>query len=502
MNVYIGGIQKGEPLLLQFTSMANLHNSSGLDSSTEQPGLPAASKLVYLNERAQNRANGFDEAMRVLTRVLPEVDLNKIQELVFCHCWVGDSYPEIARSTDYDADYIKDVGYRLWRQLSDLLKETVNKQNFRAIFKQRVQQLAPESLSAAQVIPTQPVLVEPVRLPYQDWGEAAELMNFVGRESELAQLNQWVLQDSCRLVSLTGWGGIGKTALAVKFAEQVQNQFQFLLWRSLRNTPSPDVLIENLLQRLTQRPDICAGVSGDDRITLLLEVLRQYRCLLILDEWQAVLKPGKLAGHYAEGYELYGQLLRRLSEGRHQSCLLLTSREKPSASTLLDEKNLPVRSLQIQGLSFQDSCQLLQGLGLGDSQPDLENFWRYYSGNPFYLRVAARTILDLFDGNPQAFLAQKSPIYGAIRNLINQHYQRLSEAEISITRLLAQQAEGLTLQELLRLLSIHPESGIAQEKLLEVLESLERRLLLRIRNGKFVLPKLPRTFILATIESG
>lgn len=32
-------------------------------------------------------------------------------------------------------------------------------------------------------------------------------------------------------------GGIGKTSLAVKIAEQVQDEFKFVIWRSLRNAP-------------------------------------------------------------------------------------------------------------------------------------------------------------------------------------------------------------------------------------------------------------------------
>ncbi|MGB7412685.1 MAG: hypothetical protein WA902_00615 [Thermosynechococcaceae cyanobacterium] len=59
----------------------------------------------------------------------------------------------------------------------------------------------------------------------QNWGMAPDISVFYGRTAELATLTQWVLQDQCRLVSLVGMGGIVKTALSVKLAEQVQDHF-------------------------------------------------------------------------------------------------------------------------------------------------------------------------------------------------------------------------------------------------------------------------------------
>ena len=64
----------------------------------------------------------------------------------------------------------------------------------------------------------------------QDWGEALDVSTFYGREDELAQLREWVIRDRCRLITLVGMGGIGKTALSVRLGEQVQNEFEVLVW--------------------------------------------------------------------------------------------------------------------------------------------------------------------------------------------------------------------------------------------------------------------------------
>jgi hypothetical protein len=80
----------------------------------------------------------------------------------------------------------------------------------------------------------------------RDWGEAPDVSTFYGRTTELTTLRQWILQDNCRLVGIIGIGGIGKTALSVKLAEQVQDHFTYVIWRSLRNAPPIETLLGDL----------------------------------------------------------------------------------------------------------------------------------------------------------------------------------------------------------------------------------------------------------------
>src|SRR5437763_359628 len=55
----------------------------------------------------------------------------------------------------------------------------------------------------------------------QDWGEAPHVLGFVGRTDELAALRRWILNERCRLVTLLGSGGVCKTSLAPRFAQEV-----------------------------------------------------------------------------------------------------------------------------------------------------------------------------------------------------------------------------------------------------------------------------------------
>ncbi len=62
-----------------------------------------------------------------------------------------------------------------------------------------------------------------------DWGEALAVPSFYDREREVAQLTQWVVQERCRLVSVLGLGGIGKSALAVSLMHQLAPHFEVVI---------------------------------------------------------------------------------------------------------------------------------------------------------------------------------------------------------------------------------------------------------------------------------
>lgn len=79
-----------------------------------------------------------EEALVLLDTCL-EQSLNDVQELVFRKAWEGQTYPEIAESSGYDANYIKDVGSKLWKLLSHALQEEVTKSNFRSVLRRRSQ---------------------------------------------------------------------------------------------------------------------------------------------------------------------------------------------------------------------------------------------------------------------------------------------------------------------------------------------------------------------------
>jgi transcriptional regulator with XRE-family HTH domain len=58
-------------------------------------------------------------------------------------------------------------------------------------------------------------LARPAPARQVDWEEALDVPSFYGRTPELVTLEQWVVQEHCRVVSVLGMDGIGKSALVV-----------------------------------------------------------------------------------------------------------------------------------------------------------------------------------------------------------------------------------------------------------------------------------------------
>ncbi len=303
----------------------------------------------------------------------------------------------------------------------------------------------------------------------QDWDGAPDASVFYGRTGELGNLEQWIVRERCRLVAIWGMGGIGKTALAARMAQQTKDKFEYIVWRSLRHAPPPDELVANLIQFLANRQETDWPATVAGRVSRLMEYLRTHRCLVVLDEWQSVLRPGQPAGHYLDGYEEYGELLRQVGESSHQSCLLLASWEKPKEIAVLESPTLPVRSFQLEGLG-EAAKEILREKGLSEDKR-WEELIRAYRGNPLALKIVAATIQDVFAGSVSEFL-KKSLYLGDFEYLLYQHFKRLSELEKEIVGRLASW-QPLSICQLREDMQLEGTT-----ELLKALESLVRRSLI------------------------
>ncbi len=306
-----------------------------------------------------------------------------------------------------------------------------------------------------------------------DWGEAPDSSIFYGRDRQLATLEQWILEQECRVVSILGMAGIGKTALSLKLARQIQEQFDTVLWRNLSQGPPLSDLVDNLLKLLYSRQGAYCVPELNDKISLLLEYCRRHRCLLIFDSVDSILQRGELSGQYQSGYEDYGDFFKRLSCQSHKSCLLITSLENPKEVSVQEGNYLPVRSLQLTGLNADSATQILKDKGLIE-QPDWSILCDLYRGNPLELKIAATTIQELFGGQVAEFLKQSTLVFGEIGELLAHQCDRLSELEKEILYWLAIKRQPISL-ECLRQSMLLP---VSLQELLEAVASLGRRSLL------------------------
>jgi hypothetical protein len=397
----------------------------------------------------------------------------------------------------YTPSYLKQgVGPRLWRLISEVLGEEICKTNFRTALERQTQLGKTLQTEEPDLDLFEEEHEEPTTNRNQDWGEAIDVSVFYGRNEELVTLKRWIVENRCRLVALLGMGGIGKTALAVKLAEQVRSEFNYLIWRSLRNAPSIQVILTELLQFLSHQQQTYLPSTLDGKLAQLINYLRQYRCLLILDNVETILRSGDLAGYYLEGYEGYGELLRCVGEVRHQSSLILTSREKPRALAFL-EGETPVRSLKLMGLKEAEGREIFKVKGsFAGSEDEWKILIQHYAGNPLVLKMVAPAIQAYFDSSVSKFvelLSQEQFVFDDIRNFLETQFNRLSDLEKEIMYWLAINREPVSLQKLQN--GFLPKVSLST--LIENLSSLERRSLIERSSIGFTQQTVIMEYILA-----
>ena len=329
------------------------------------------------------------------------------------------------------------------------------------------------SLPLNNVSSREPQSEQDIEMPHQDWGEAIDTTFFHGRRDELARLETAVLTDNCRLVAILGIGGIGKTSLAAKLSRGIAPEFDVVIWRALRNAPPLNSLLQELVPFLSRQQDV------EPTLERLFYWLRTHRCLIILDNFETVLASGRL-GEYREGYEEYGTLLRQLSERIHRSCLMITSREKPSEIGLLESDQLLTQSFQLNG-SAEAAQAIVETKGLVGEPEVIKQFCQRYGDNPLAIKIVGTSIQSIFSGDITLFLQESAPIFNDFRKLLDQQFERLSSLEQSILYWLAINREWTTASELVD--DIWPV--ISRADVFDALESLSWRSLIETLSGQY-----------------
>ena len=298
------------------------------------------------------------------------------------------------------------------------------------------------------------------------------------------------MKHSYGLVVLLGMGGIGKTALAVRAAQQIQNKFEYVIFRNLRNSPNVEELVSDLIKFLSQEQEIDLPQRLDGKILLLLQYLRSKRCLLILDNIEAILQSGNTEGRYRDGYSGYGQLLRCVGETLHKSCVVLTSRERPIGLAAKQGEELPIKCLQLSGLPYQYAQKLFQAKGkFSGTEAQWQYLVEYYLGNPLFLKIVAVKIQEYFEGDiSQAvvYLNQCNLILSEIDVILEQQIQSLSFLEKQILYQFVSKQKSLSFSELQAYFS----KQFLSHELLEACASLIRRSLMEKVGNRFSLKHL------------
>jgi hypothetical protein len=427
--------------------------------------------------------------------------IDRLQETILKGALDGQKYSDIAESEHCTEGHVRNVASELWQILSNALGQEVNKSNLKRTLQRSYLSIRSSpftnvgnvnfcnnsNIQDSEVMNNRspaspPNLQQTPTQSHLDLSDAPKIFTFYDRTTSLATLKQWILHENTRLLAIHGIVGIGKTALAAQLVEQIKHEFDFVIWRSLAIPPPLPILQTSIIQCFSRGgAPVPAPENGATTGELpLLNYLKKYRCLLILDDVQMVNSSGQLAGNYQPGYEDYGTLFRQAGELSHNSCLVLLSSEKPREIAALEGKNQPIRSLQLNGLGA-GAGEILREKGLAEHEKWSELI-EQYRGNPLWLKIVATMIQDLFNGSLSEFLSDDTLFLGDLESLLHQPFNRLSESEKQVMSWLASETAPVSISKV-------PENlQLSRSQFLKVMQSLGRRSLVE------KIPEGDRTF--------
>jgi predicted ATPase/DNA-binding CsgD family transcriptional regulator len=203
--------------------------------------------------------------------------------------------------------------------------------------------------------------------------------SFVGRRRALTEITSLLADPACRVLTLVGPGGSGKTRLAIEAARHMAfaNGVYFVAFQPLRAS-------ENISTAIVEALPLPAS-SSEDPEQLLLHYLQDKQMLLILDNFE----------HLLDGADL----VTRLHEAAERVKLLITSRERLN---LRIEQVWPVPGLDVPdnrqpdpirrsaARLFVERARLVQPDFAWEDQADaMARICRLVQGLPLALELAA-----------------------------------------------------------------------------------------------------------------
>ncbi len=406
--------------------------------------------------------------------------LNDLQRDILEETLQGHKYAKIATAHECTIAHVRGVASELWKYLSEELGEKVKQSNVRATFQRAGFIIIQSNFSHYTITSCEKDLDPPdiskqkdpnIQTPYIDLDDAPSPNLFYGRTEELNTLEHWIIKQQSRLIGIFGLSGIGKTSLTLQLVENIKHQFDYIIWRNLKYFPEAEELQQELVDIFRKTDNQEVGAKA--QLRTLIQYLRKYRCLIILDDLQSLFVKGELSGKYHTQSKSYPNLFKTIAETNHQSCVVLLSQEKPKEIVQLEEINPAVRILELKGLD-DSAREIFKFQGLQDEARWLK-LVELYQGNPQWLQSIAKTIQELSNGKVNdVFIDDAILLTEELQDCLEQIYQRLANEEKTILIVIAQQNKAVNLPQLRELVNL------PQINLINGVRSLSRRCLLEV----------------------
>ena len=317
---------------------------------------------------------------------------------------------------------------------------------------------------------------------------ASQLTSFIGREGDIGKVKEMLAEPSCRLVSLVGSGGIGKTRLGMQIAMQAKDDFtDFVYFVPLQGLTSIRQITTTIAKSIGYELH-----GKKDALTQLKHYLHDKQMLILLDNFE----------HLLDAVNIVVDLLDAAPELK----IIVTSRE---VLNLRAEWVWSVAGMQYPdrldvGISAADSAvhlfntyaqRLSPDFSLDEEKTNVIRICQLVGGVPLAIELAASWLksctceviaeeiqrnLDFLDTN----MRDMPERHRSMRAVIDQSWKLLSDQEKNVFRQLAIFRGGFT-----------NEAGyeiVGASRI--VLSSLVSKSLLSYNSGRYHLHELLRQY--------
>ena len=402
--------------------------------------------------------------------------LNTIERQLLADSWKGLTYQGTAYKLNYSPHYTRYLASQMWKRLSSLFQQRVSKRNLHQVISEcELGSYSPVYNSNQYfTIPTyyQPYLHE-------------------------ANISTAIIHDYFQVIGIFGMLTTGKSTLAQGIVRQVYRDFDQIIWHSFAvKKLSFQEWIEQVNVSITGKSFPPHLITTAEKISAFIKVLKQKRCLLVLDQLEQLFLTQTQPGYYEPQYQGYQTLIKALAQEKHQSYLIFTSRDYPAEySTQLNREPL-FKPLHLTGLNGEQTQKIFNRLGLKAKQHLLRHLQTQYEGNPWSLSQAALKINQDYAGNLSYFLQENHLIFDEIAAGFEQEMSRLSVLEKKVMlslRIISNPCQKRVFFDL--------ETGLSEQEINEGLASLQARSLLKIESGFIIISSLLQNYLKTLKES-
>lgn len=326
-------------------------------------------EAVFGRMRELEEAGRDKEAATLLSRLLREDELD--EEALRAYMAAAARAGQVQEALRAYGDFAK----RLDRELG--MEPTSTTQQL----KERSQELEVTNVNEDTLVPPSAAPATTDTLPSPRSLIPASATSFVGRNAELAEIAYLLSKSDCRLLTLTGPGGIGKTRLALQVARELEASYQdgvyFVPLDSLSALEAIPAIIAQALGLSLQGPE--------DPLLQISRYIQEKHILLVLDNFEQLLEGATLVFH--------------LLQCSPKLKVLITSRERLN---LAEEWLLNIEGLALPkdekesqtsdavALFVQRATQVLPSFAATEENlSDIIRICRLVQGSPLAIELAA-----------------------------------------------------------------------------------------------------------------